>query len=61
MAQINLLPWREERRQALKKQFLISLVLVLAFAGSLVLLADRLVNAQIDLQVARNTYLKENI
>ena len=30
MAQINLLPWREERRQTLKKDFLISVVLVLA-------------------------------
>jgi type IV pilus assembly protein PilN len=61
MAQINLLPWREERRQALKKQFLVSMGLVLALSASLVLLADRVVNGQIDHQVARNNYLKENI
>ncbi len=61
MAQINLLPWREERRQELKKQFLISLVFVLATGAGLVLLADRIVNGQIDNQNARNQYLTENI
>ncbi|MEH6635279.1 MAG: PilN domain-containing protein [Halioglobus sp.] len=61
MAQINLLPWREERRQEQKKQFLISLALVLALAAGLVLLADRVVNGQIDNQNARNQYLTENI
>jgi len=61
MAQINLLPWREERRQALKKEFLISVFLVLALGAALVLLADRVVNGQIDHQAARNQYLVENI
>ncbi|HDY83487.1 MAG TPA: pilus assembly protein PilN [Halieaceae bacterium] len=61
MAQINLLPWREERRQELKKQFLTSLVFVLAAGAGLVLLADRIVNGQIDTQNARNQYLTENI
>ncbi|MEZ5570788.1 MAG: PilN domain-containing protein [Halioglobus sp.] len=61
MAQINLLPWREERRQELKKEFLAAVALVLALAAGLVLLADRVVNNQIDNQVARNQYLTENI
>jgi type IV pilus assembly protein PilN len=61
MAQINLLPWREERRQKLKKEFLASLALVLALGAGLVLLADRVVNSQIDTQTARNEYLAENI
>lgn len=61
MAQINLLPWREERRQELKKEFLATVALVLALAAGLVLLADRVVNNQIDNQVARNQYLTENI
>jgi len=61
MAQINLLPWREERRQAQKRQFLVSVGLVLALGASLVVLADRVVNAQIDHQAARNQYLQENI
>ena len=61
MAQINLLPWREERRQDLKKAFLATVALVLAVAASLVLLADRVVNSQIENQMARNEYLTENI
>jgi type IV pilus assembly protein PilN len=61
MAQINLLPWREERRQELKKAFLVTVALVLAIAAGLVLLADRIVNSQIDNQMARNEYLTKNI
>lgn len=61
MAQINLLPWREERRQQLKKDFLVTIALVLALGAGLVLLADRVVNGQIDYQNARNQYLKKNI
>jgi len=61
MAQINLLPWREERRQLQKRQFFASVGLVLALGASLVLLADRIVNSQIDHQNARNQYLQENI
>jgi len=61
MAQINLLPWREERRQELKKEFIATAVLVLIMAGGLVFLADRVVNGQIDNQQARNQYLEENI
>ena len=48
MAQINLLPWREERRQALKKEFLVTVALVLALAAGVVLMADRIVASQID-------------
>jgi len=61
MAQINLLPWREERRQAKKREFFVSLGLVVALGASLVGLADRVVNSQIDHQNARNQYLQENI
>lgn len=61
MAQINLLPWREERRQDLKKAFFSTVALVLALAAGLVLLADRIVNNQIENQIARNVYLEENI
>jgi len=61
MAQINLLPWREERRQELKKEFLVTLALVAFLGGGLLLLADRVVNGQIDHQVARNTYITQNI
>jgi type IV pilus assembly protein PilN len=61
MAQINLLPWREERRQQLKKDFLITIALVLALGAGGVLLADRVVNGQIDYQNSRNQYLTQHI
>ncbi len=61
MARINLLPWREERRQELKKEFLTILALVFALGVGLVLLADRVVNSQIEYQEARNQYLRDNI
>ena len=61
MARINLLPWREARREELKRAFLSILGLVAATAVVLVMLADRVVNAQIDNQRARNEYITTNI
>jgi type IV pilus assembly protein PilN len=61
MAQINLLPWREARREELKRAFLSILGLVAAAAVVSVLFADRVVNAQIDEQKARNDYVTQNI
>lgn len=61
MAQINLLPWREERRSELKKEFLITVALVLALGAGFILLADRVVNSQIDRQNARNQHLTASI
>ncbi|MEM8563066.1 MAG: PilN domain-containing protein [Pseudomonadota bacterium] len=61
MAQINLLPWREERRQDLKKDFLVTVGLVLALGVGLVLLADQVVSGQIENQNARNKYLQDEI
>lgn len=61
MAKINLLPWREERRQEQKKEFLITTALVALLSAGLVLLGDRVVNGQIEYQKARNNYLTENI
>jgi type IV pilus assembly protein PilN len=61
MAHINLLPWREARREELKRAFLSILGLVAVAAALSVLLADRVVNAQIDNQKARNDYITANI
>lgn len=61
MARINLLPWRDERRQEQRKEFLTILAMVVIFGFALVLLADRVVNGQIENQIARNQYLAENI
>ncbi|QFU77515.1 pilus assembly protein PilN [Halioglobus maricola] len=61
MAKINLLPWRDERRAELKRDFLVTLALVAMFGAGLLLLGDRIVNNQIDNQKARNGYLTQNI
>jgi type IV pilus assembly protein PilN len=61
MAQINLLPWREERRQELKKEFLVTVGLVVALGVGLLLLGDRIVDGQIQYQKSRNQYLVDNI
>ena len=61
MARINLLPWREARREEQKRAFLSILGLVAALAVMMLLLADRVVNSQIDNQRARNDYVTRNI
>ncbi len=61
MAQINLLPWREERRQELKKEFLTLVALVVALGVGMVVGADRFVNGQIDYQKSRNEHLSTSI
>ena len=61
MAQINLLPWRDERRAELKKEFLTILGAVAAVGVAVVLLVDLVVSGQIQNQKDRNNYLTENI
>lgn len=61
MANINLLPWREERRQELKQEFLVILGGVAVFALALVLLVDTAVNQAISAQQSRNDYLQKHI
>ncbi|MBV7568019.1 PilN domain-containing protein [Pseudomonas sp. PDM27] len=61
MARINLLPWREERREVRRKRFL--LVLVAAMAGTMgaVLVANQAISRAIDRQIARNDYIGRQI
>ena len=61
MANINLLPWRETRRQERKKQFLLGLGATGVGAVLAVLLWDVMVNAQIDYQQSRNQHLRTHI
>jgi type IV pilus assembly protein PilN len=61
MANINLLPWREERRQELKKAFLVGLGLVAGLAVVILVIANLITNAQLETQAARNVYLQKNI
>lgn len=61
MAQINLLPWREERREELKKAFLIVLAMFALAAIALVFLYGMVVKGQIESQQERNRYLTTEI
>ncbi|HHX81988.1 MAG TPA: pilus assembly protein PilN [Pseudomonadaceae bacterium] len=61
MANINLLPWREQQRGERKHQFLVSLGLTVAVAALLLFAADRFFVSKISNQNARNQYLSEQI
>ncbi|MBV4548064.1 PilN domain-containing protein [Pseudomonas triticicola] len=61
MARINLLPWREERREERRKRFLLVLIGVLAGSIGAVLIADQIITAAIDRQMARNDYIGKQI
>ena len=61
MAQINLLPWRDERRAELKKEFLAVLSAVAVFAVLILFIVDLVFGGQIQNQKDRNAYLSRNI
>lgn len=61
MAQINLLPWREQLREERKQRFLVSLVGVLVLGAGLIFLADRYFENAIEEQVARNDFVRKEI
>ena len=61
MANINLLPWREEQRRQRNHDFLMTLGVVAATGVALIVLADTAVNNAIDYQSARNNYLKKQL
>lgn len=61
MANINLLPWREERREQLKKAYITQLagvaLLGVALALGWIFIADK----QLENQQSRNAYIQKNI
>ena len=61
MTRINLLPWREELRQERQKQFMTLLVLSMILSVAIVGLIHFQMNAKIDYQNSRNTYLSTEI
>lgn len=61
MTEINLLPWRELKREQEKKQFTTSLVLMIIAAIGIVLLINYYANNLIDSQSRRNLRLKTEI
>ena len=61
MANINLRPWREERKERLKNEFIQVTVLFAAFAGFIWFGWNRIVAANISDQNSRNNELKKEI
>ena len=61
MAQINLLPWRERLREERRREFLTIMVGFIIIAGGLVFLVDRYFNGEIDMQQARNDFVRGEI
>lgn len=61
MARINLLPWREQRREERKQRFLVALGAVLVGAAALVFAGDQYLNAMIERQNARNEFVRKEI
>jgi len=58
---INLLPWREERREYQKQEFLKITVGILLLAGAMVFGVDRFYNNEIEYQTARNDFLAREV
>ncbi|MDX1573742.1 MAG: pilus assembly protein PilN, partial [Methylophaga sp.] len=61
MAHINLLPWREARRQERQQQFYVALVAGLLFALAVLYFATSFANGLIEEQNSRNAYLQQEI
>jgi type IV pilus assembly protein PilN len=61
MSQINLLPWREDAREQLKKDYLIVLGIVGMAATMLVFVWISLASARLTQQIERIEYLQRNI
>jgi type IV pilus assembly protein PilN len=61
MARINLLPWRERLREERKREFFTILGGVVIIAAGLLFLVDRYFNREIDMQIARNEFVRSEI
>ena len=61
MATINLLPWRDERREELKKEFLVVLAVIAAFAVAIVFAWQFVLNDNVGVQNERNQFLDSRI
>lgn len=61
MSRINLLPWRQERRQELKREFIAINVFVAIVAAVIVGAGYTFLSTQISEQDERNTYVKAQI
>jgi type IV pilus assembly protein PilN len=58
MAQINLLPWREQARQDKRTRFMVTLGIFIGITLFFILILHLYVSNEINLQLQRNTYLQ---
>jgi type IV pilus assembly protein PilN len=61
ITRINLLPWREELRQEQKKQFALMSVMTCVLAAAIVGLIHFQMQAKIDYQLSRNSFMTNQI
>jgi|TARA_B100002003_G_scaffold58961_1_gene54462 type IV pilus assembly protein PilN len=61
MAHVNLLPWREQRRQQQKQQYIVVLAFVAIMTGLLFWFIGQIIDTQISNQNSRNQYLQTQI
>jgi type IV pilus assembly protein PilN len=61
MTEINLLPWRDTLRDAIKKEFLIVMTIILVLAISILIIGDNVIKSKIQLQLKVNTVLKTDM
>lgn len=61
MATINLLPWREQRRERHKRQFIVLLVSALILGLLFLFLADQYLTLHLDRQTIRNDLLQREV
>jgi type IV pilus assembly protein PilN len=61
ITQINLLPWREEKRQDAKKTFLTTLAITAVLAAVIVVLIHVQMQSKIDYQLSRNRFMSNEI
>lgn len=61
MAHINLLPWRERLREERRREFLTIMVGFVIIAGGLIFLVGRYFTGEINMQQARNDFIRAEI
>ncbi|MDP0560870.1 MAG: PilN domain-containing protein [Candidatus Endonucleobacter sp. (ex Gigantidas childressi)] len=61
MSKINLLPWRDDAREARKSAFLVVLIGSVVFAGVIIFIGDLILSRSVRAQKSINNYLKSEI
>ena len=61
MTEINLLPWREQKREGEKKQFITYLIVAIVSAVVIVFLINYYATSLVDMQTQRNQRLRDEI